>query len=524
MARTIIKWLGILIILLLTCAIVASYLIDEPLRRKMEVNLNNALKGYHVEIGSLDFHPIGFSLDLENAVIRQDAHPEPAVAHIPLLSASVDWKALLFGRLVADFRIENPKFVINLNQFQKEREDKTPLQNRGWQQAVQEIYPLEINEFVITNGELTYIDRGEFRPLNLRSVNLQATNIRNVRSGEDQYPSPFRLDARVFENGKVVLDGRSDFLAEPHLAFVAELNCEQLELDYFQPITERYNFAIKQGVLTTRGQVEYASKRQIIDVPTLHIDRLDADYVHEKPNSPTSELAKKTDRLIKKESNDPTLKVAVNEIIINRGNLGFINKASQPEYRVFISDANINVKNLSNQSEEGTAVGTLTGKFMGSGIANVSTRFKPRAKSADFDLNLSIEETDLRQMNDLTRAFGRVDVTSGLFSFYSEIAVRQGTVEGYVKPLFKDVNVYSPNQDKSKNILQKLYEGILDGLAWILENRPREEVATQTNISGTLSNPETSTVDVMLGLVQNAFFRAILPGFERSARRRSDSG
>jgi hypothetical protein len=127
-------------------------------------------------------------------------------------------------------------------------------------------------------------------------------------------------------------------------------------------------------------------------------------------------------------------------------------------------------------------------------------------------------------MNDLTRAFGRVDVTSGLFSFYSEIAVRQGTVEGYVKPLFKDVNVYSPNQDKSKNILQKLYEGILDGLAWILENRPREEVATQTNISGTLSNPETSTVDVMLGLVQNAFFRAILPGFERSARRRSDSG
>jgi hypothetical protein len=259
-----------------------------------------------------------------------------------------------------------------------------------------------------------------------------------------------------------------------------------------------------------------------VEVPLLRIDGLDADYVHEKPNSPTNELSKKTDRVIKKNTDDPTLKVALNEIIINRGRLGFVNKASKPEYRVFISDAAINVKNLSNQSEDGIAVGTLTGKFMGSGLATASTRFKPEAKSADFDLNLRIEETDLKQMNDLLRAFGSVDVTSGAFSFYSEVAVRQGTVTGYVKPLFKNINVYSPSQDKRKNIFQKIYEGILDGLAWVLENRPREEVATRTDISGTLARPETSTLDVVLGLVQNAFFKAILPGFERSIQRRGN--
>jgi hypothetical protein len=125
-------------------------------------------------------------------------------------------------------------------------------------------------------------------------------------------------------------------------------------------------------------------------------------------------------------------------------------------------------------------------------------------------------------MNDLLRAFGSVDVTSGAFSFYSEVAVRQGTVTGYVKPLFKNINVYSPSQDKRKNIFQKIYEGILDGLAWVLENRPREEVATRTDISGTLARPETSTLDVVLGLVQNAFFKAILPGFERSIQRRGN--
>jgi hypothetical protein len=522
MRSAIIKWFAISIASLLACAIVAAYLIDEPLRRKMESNLNKALQGYNVEIGRLDFHPLGFSLDLENLVIRQDAHPEPALARIALLSASVDWKALLFGRLVGDFTIENPKFVIDLNQVQEEREDNTPLKNRGWQQAVQEIYPLQINHFVISNAEVTYIDSGKFRPLNLRSVNLRATNIRNVRSAKDQYPSPFHLDARVFEKGSVVLNGRADFLAEPHIAFVADLNCEQLELDYFQPITQRYQLSIKEGVLSTTGRVEYASNKQTVEVPILRIDGLDADYVHEKPNSPTNELSKKTDRVIEKTTDDPTLKVALNEIIINRSKLGFVNKASKPEYRVFISDAAINVKNLSNQSEDGIAVGTLTGKFMGSGLATASTRFKPESKSPDFDLNLRIEGTDLKQMNDLLRAFGSVDVTSGIFSFYSEVAVRQGTVTGYVKPLFKDINVYSPSQDKRKNIFQKIYEGMLDGLAWVLENRPREEVATRTDISGTLSRPETSTLDVVLGLVQNAFFKAILPGYERSIQRRGN--
>jgi hypothetical protein len=61
-----------------------------------------------------------------------------------------------------------------------------------------------------------------------------------------------------------------------------------------------------------------------------------------------------------------------------------------------------------------------------------------------------------------------------------------------------------------------LYEGILGGLSWLLENPPRDQVATATSISGRLSDPETSTLDIAVGLIQNAYFRAILPGLERS--------
>jgi hypothetical protein len=44
-------------------------------------------------------------------------------------------------------------------------------------------------------------------------------------------------------------------------------------------------------------------------------------------------------------------------------------------------------------------------------------------------------------------------------------------------------------------------------------------VATRVELSGRLDNPNTSTLAAVTGLVQNAFFKAILPGFDASLRR-----
>ena len=46
-------------------------------------------------------------------------------------------------------------------------------------------------------------------------MNLTAQNIRNIRSKDRTYPSDVHLDAVVFQNGRVALDGHADFLAVP---------------------------------------------------------------------------------------------------------------------------------------------------------------------------------------------------------------------------------------------------------------------------------------------------------------------
>src|SRR5678815_4748886 len=170
-------------------AYVVAYGLDEPMRRSMESRVNAALKGYHVSIRHLDFHPFGFSLDLEDVVVRQDQVPDPAVAAIPKLSASVEWRQLIRGRLVGEIEIDRPTVNLNLSQAREEAKDPTPVEKKGWQEALEAIYPLKINLFTIRDGTFVYTDAGPFKPLHLRKVNVEASNIRNVKSKERTYPS-----------------------------------------------------------------------------------------------------------------------------------------------------------------------------------------------------------------------------------------------------------------------------------------------------------------------------------------------
>lgn len=508
-------WVGSAILVLLVLVVAASFLLDEPLRRRMEADLNHRLKGYTVRIGRLDFHPFGFSLDLEDSTIYQNEHPDPPIATIANLTASVHWKALLFGSLVADFEVDDPRVHIDLGQFNQEAKDEVPIKDKGWQDAVQAIYPLKINRFEIHNGDLTYVDRGPFKPLRVTKIEFVAENIRNVESAAGSYPSPVRAQGVIFDTGKVTLDGNADFLAEPHVTVKADLKLDQVTLDYFKPIAERYQFSLQQGTLSSDGTIEVAREGTRIEMREISLDRLAGDYIHLKPNAPTKEIAKEVGKTTREHSNDPTLEVKIDHLRARNSRLGYINRAAEPAYRVFFSDLDLDVQNLSSHFKDGVARGRAKGRFMGSGPTQIEAAFRPESKGPDFNLVLSIEDTDMRRMNDLFRAYGNFDVVKGVFSFYSDLTVRGGKIDGYVKPLFRDMDVYDRRQDRDKSIFRKLYEGLVGGISGLLTNRPREEVATKTSISGDIESPQTSTWEIVERLVQNAFFRAILPGFDK---------
>jgi len=511
--------IGIPIAVVLVIAYTIAFLIDEPLRRYTEAKMNHALKGYTARIGKLDFHPLGYALDLYDVVITQDAYPDPPVLRIASLSASVHWPALLDGRLVGDVELEKPEVYLNLPQARKEIADPTPVKERGWQDALEAVYPLKINHFEIRDGDITYVDEGPFKPLRIRNLELVATNIRN-RPAERPYPSDVRFSALVFESGRLSADGQADFLAEPNPAFRGDVELADIELDYFKPITNRYNLWVDKGVLSATGHAEYAQETKTVALSRAAIDGIHVDYVHTAPTAGAErETRAQAATAAKQASNAPDLVVRISELRLTKSTVGFVNKATTPSYRVFLADTDGTLTNLSNQQIEGSAVAKLKGAFMGTGTATADATFRADKAGPSFDIGVRIEKVDVTKLNDIFRAYGRFDTSAGHFHLYSELDAKDGVVTGYIKPLFNDLKIYDKRQDKSKPLVRKMYERVVSGVAKVLKNRPREEVATKAQVLGRIDNPKVGTVAAVVRLVQNALFKAILPGFDLEVSR-----
>jgi hypothetical protein len=512
-------WIVVAIVLVVALVYALSFVIDEPLRRSIEHRMNAQLKGYTVHLGRASFHPHGLSIDLLDLTVVQDANPDPPVMRIGRLGASVQWRELIHARLVADMVLDRPLLYVNLAHLKQEAKEKVPVNQRGWQDALQEAYPLKINEFRVVNGEITYVDPAQpFKPLRLTKLNAVADNIRNIKSQDRVYPSELHVRAAVFDTGRLQVDGHADFLAEPYPGVTGRLLLEQMEMSYFQPVTRRYNVQVAGGVLSVGGSFEFAPTFKSAVLENVSIRGAHVEYVHNPRTAQAeSETASSVAETGKEVTNRQDIELVIKRLDILGAAIGYVNQAATPPYRVFFSDTDLRLTGLTNKSAEAPAQAVMHGKFMGSGATEATLAFRPHQKGGHLTLKVSIEHTDMVEMNDLLRSYGKFEVAGGDFSLYSEASVKDGAISGYVKPLFKGITVSDPSRSAEKSFGQKLKEHLIAGAAKVLKNRPRHEVATKADLSGRLDNPQTSILQIIGKLIQNAFFTAILPGFDRSA-------
>ncbi|MGE5345450.1 MAG: DUF748 domain-containing protein [Acidithiobacillales bacterium] len=513
--------LGASLLIFLALLLGASFYLDELLRRTIERGMNESLKGYTVSLPRVQFQPIGLSITLYDVTILQNAHPQPPVVRIPRLHASVQWQELLTGHLVADFLFERPELHLNLPQLRTEIREETPLRERGWQQAFEAIYPLKINLLRIRDATISYVDEDPEHPLELSHFNLHANNIRNIHSHDRTYPSPIQVETRVFDTGHGRLDGHADFLAEPTPGVRAGFDLEKIPLDRLKPMAARSHLRVSGGVLSTSGEAEYGPSVRALRLKDATIRGIHLDYVHaEQTAADEAAQAKSVSAAVRRAGREPDLDLRIGTFHLIDSDVGFVNEARDPPYRAFVSDADVTVENLSNGLRRGAATVHADGRFMGSGPARIAATFLPGNAGANFDLSLAIERTDMPAMNDLLRSYGRFDVAAGSFSLYSELKVRNDTVDGYLKPLFKDMKVYAKEKDADKPFFRKLHEKLVGVAARLLRNRARNEVATKFDLEGSIQSPTSSTWQMIGRLIQNAFFHSILPGFDEALGRR----
>ena len=500
---------------LVAALVAAGPLLKEPVRRRMEATLNQDLKGYTARLPDLELHPWSLSLALIGLTVRQNAASRSA-RHRGRPPGG--WRALARPAVAAAGRrsARGPTAPAPRQAPVRRRGERSGRgAGQGLAGAVESIYPLKFNQVRITDGAMTYVD-DPHHPVRLTGIEVVTTNIRNVRSAAGTFPSPLDLRATVFDKGQLTVEGAADYLATPDPAIRADIALKGIPLDRAAPVADDVSLQLRGGVLSADGQFESVKGQQHAHLRHARVSDLAVDYVHDPRAQATqraAELAKSTADL----AGQPAVRVDVDELQLTDATLGVVNKETSPAYRVFFDQADVRVLNVSNQPAQGRGWIMVRGRFMGSGPSDLWTSFIADRRAPDLNISVQIRDTVMTTMNDLFQAYGDFDVAGGTFSLYSELSINRGTIDGYVKPIFTDIDVYDTRQERHDSLGQKLYEGVVGGVAGLLRNR-EDSTATRARVSGDVEAPELSTWEIIFNLVRNAFFNSILPGLEHSRR------
>ena len=505
---------GLALLLVLAISL-ADALLANPMRSWAERMMNRNLNGYTVRIARVRPHLWRLGFDLDNLVLAQDTHPDPPVANIGALAFSLAWSDLLRHKLVGRLTIRHPALHINLAQILEEAHSHMSLKQRGWQRAVESLFPLKFDRVKVEDGSLLYLsDRTASKPIQLTEVFMVAENVRNSAAAPGTFPSPVTLRGVLFGTGQVRFQGAANFLREPNPAAQGEIHLNRVPLDRLAPLAQDYQLKTTGGFLTLDGALEYTPEATRAHFTQVLLEDLRVDYVTSSATRVEEAAhARKALTLARKVRNEPELLLQVDALKLTRGQVGFVNETTRPPYRLFISNGDLELDHLSNQPQEGTSTFHGRGAFMGSGPAAISGAFQPASRKLDFSVQLRMEDARLPDLNPFLLAYTGLDVADGLGSVYAEVQVQKGQLHGYVKPMFKRLKFYDPAMDHAKPLGKRVELHVLQFLAKVLKSSKTQEVATVTTLSGSIDDPKAGEWEAIRRLIGNGLSHAILPGF-----------
>ncbi|WP_435654008.1 DUF748 domain-containing protein [Cellulophaga baltica] len=200
--------------------------------------------------------------------------------------------------------------------------------------------------------------------------------------------------------------------------------------------------------------------------------------------------------------------IDINNLEIVEGKVAFVEVTAEPTIDLHMNKVNLQATNLRNIVQEdrtlpsdlhATAVSIGDGKFTLNGKMNL---VKP---IPDVDIGFSLEDASITALNDFTNHYAGIDFASGNFNIFSEIAIADGYLKGYVKPLLKDSKLISKEQD---NFFDTLWEGFVGFFKFVLKNKGNNTLATKVPMEGDLNSVKSKVWPTFTNIIKNGWIKA----------------
>jgi hypothetical protein len=186
---------------------------------------------------------------------------------------------------------------------------------------------------------------------------------------------------------------------------------------------------------------------------------------------------------------------------------------------VYLTDVQASVDNLTNiRDETKPLVSTVQATAIAMDHAKLEYKMTldPFSYRPTFHMAMRLMGLDVTRINDLAKAYGKFDFEHGWFDLVVEADAQEGQMEGYVKPLFRELKIFSLSEDiKDENVLRVFWQALVGAATSIFKNHPRDQFGTLIPFTGDLSQKTSTDILATIGnVLRNAFVRAYLPRLE----------
>lgn len=199
--------------------------------------------------------------------------------------------------------------------------------------------------------------------------------------------------------------------------------------------------------------------------------------------------------------------IEINHFEVHHGKLSFLQEQSNPKIDLHFDNLELTADNLRNVLEEKRILPSpirASAVSIGEGKMSLKGNINLIKEIPDMDIEFALENTDATALNDFTKHYANIDFESGEFNLFSEIAIADGHLKGYMKPLLKNSKLIG----KDDNFIETVWEGFVGFFKFLLKNQRTDTLATKVPLEGDLNNLEAGAWKTFINILNNAWIEA----------------
>ncbi|MEI9945285.1 MAG: DUF748 domain-containing protein [Chitinophagaceae bacterium] len=207
---------------------------------------------------------------------------------------------------------------------------------------------------------------------------------------------------------------------------------------------------------------------------------------------------------------DKIVPIKINRFVVHNGEFLYADVVESPDINLSLKKIELTATNLRSVVDKSQPLPSkldLSAVSFGNGQLTIKGALNMLKEIPDMDINLSLKKSDATALNDLTMATAGFDFEKGQFELYSEAAVSNGHLKGYIKPMFHNITI--PDSFKKKSsLLKRAWEGVVTFFGFVLKNKGKDSFATKIPVEGDLNDPNINIWQLIGNIFRNGFIKA----------------